>query len=221
MPPRDVPLPQLATMVDELGEKYIKSLLRLAQRGAWLEYRDSAIFPGARFRFTKNARQPMGFSYRSRRWNRRKHDLPDYVFTGRFRDSVLNRNPKTTVTDNVVSTKFSIFGGAMNLLSAKSGSMNAAEGKGLVQRTAHQRRSRTGKMVSVRAYSQRGFTRGAPSGRSYAEEWGYRPDEIAWVGRRTDQLGTALYNATAFNKKGNLRTNLRVTKANLKALIGV
>ncbi len=217
---RDLPLMQLATMVDDLSTKYITSLIKTAQRGAWYEYRDNRQYPGAAFRFSRQAKQAMGFSYRSAKHLKRKGNLPDYHFTGAMKASILQRQPKTSVAGNVVTTWFSIFGGAMNFLGAKHGSMNQANGKGLVTRTAHTRRGKFGKSVSVRSYQQRGFIRGAPSGKSYAEEWAYRPDEVAWVGRRTDELGTALYNATVFDKKGNLKTNPRVGKAALKKIIG-
>lgn len=217
---RNAPLAQLTAMTHDLSEKYIRNIVRLAQRAAWMEYRDNKVFPGAAFRFTKSAKGVMGFSHRSFKHDKRKGHLPDYVFTGRFRDAVLARNPKTSQEGAIVRTKFSIFGGVMNLLTAKSGVESSAQIKGLVKRYAHQRRAKSGNIVSVREYMQRGFIRGNPSGKSYAEEWGFRPEEVAWVGQRTDAIGTQLYNATAFDKNGNLRTNPRVTKANLRAIIG-
>ena len=220
MPASDAPLPQLTELVGDLSEKYLRNIHRLAQRGAWLEYRDSKVYPGAAFRFTHAAKPIMGFSYRTRRWVKRKNGTPDYVQTGSFRDQVLARAPKSRQSAGEVATKFSIFGGVLNTMVNRFGRKNAQEGKGLIQRNAYTRRGRNGATVSVRAYKQRGFTRGALSSQSEAEEWGYRPGEIISVQHRTDQLGAMLWRATAFDKKGRLRTNPRVTKANLRQLIG-
>ena len=211
-----------------------ESIIAKGQRQAWMIYRDGplrdrfCVGNGQRFGFSKRS---MGYAgnYRFRADNRlgkpganvpgsrgqiRKGNLPDYVFTGRFRDQLAKRGTKRVSTPQETRTRFSIFGGALNLLGSKRGNVSEVINQTRAMRTrpAHTRRDgRTGRTVSVRSYQQMAVKterKVTKSPRTYAEEWAYQPGETADVQKEADRL-ILLGFKNAIYKNGQIKTSIR------------
>jgi hypothetical protein len=209
-----------------------ESIIAKAHRQAWMIYRDGPL----RDRFRAGNGQRFGFSRRSARYagndqfradNRlgkpgarvpggqiRKGNLPDYVFTGRFRDQLAKRGTKRVSTTSETRTRFSIFGGALNLLGSQRGNISEviSQTRAMRTRPAHTRRDgRTGRTVSVRSYQQMAVKterKVTKSPRTYADEWAYRPGETASVQTDADRLILEGFK-TAIYKNGQLRPSIR------------
>lgn len=213
-----------------------ESIIAKGQRQAWMIYRDGPLRD--RFRAGNGARH--GFSKRSARYagtdnfradNRlgkpganvpgsrgqiRKGNLPDYVFTGRFRDQLAKRGTKRVSTPQETRTRFSIFGGALNLLSNQRGNISEviSQQRAMKTRPAHTRRDgRTGRTVSVRSYQQMAVTtvrKVTKSPRTYAEEWAYKPGETASVQKDADRLILEGFRSAIYDRRtGQIKTSIR------------
>jgi hypothetical protein len=195
----DDPLPDLTRLVDLLHPKEFRGHVAAAQKAAWIEWRGRSQYPGLAMRFSLN-RTPndYGFSSRSRRGSkyssRGNRTTPYYVNSGSFKRAVMQRRPKSAYGDASVTTRFTIFGGVLNMLGAPMQrgwqSTVTAQKVETVQRPAHFR-SVNGRPVRVRSYSQRKVTNtyeGGLSPRTYADEWNFRPDEVQWIASRTDTI---------------------------------
>lgn len=211
-----------------------ESIIAKAHRQAWMIYRNGPLRDrfragnGARYGFSRRSSAYIGTdSYRAdRRLGKpgarvpgtqiRKGDLPDYVFTGRFRDQLAKRGTKRVSTPSETRTRFSIFGGALNLLSNKRGNISEviSQQRAMKTRPAHTRRDgRTGRTVSVRSYQQMAVTtvrKVTKSPRTYAEEWAYRPGETADVQKDADRLILEGFRSAIYDRRtGQIKTSIR------------
>lgn len=220
--------------VRKVGRITDESIIAKAHRQAWMLYRDGPM----RDRFRPGNGQRFGFSKRSagyagndnfRADNRlgkpganvpgsrgqiRKGNLPNYVFTGRFRDQLAKRGTKRVSTTSETRTRFSIFGGALNLLGSQRGNISEviSHTRAMRTRPAHTRRDgRSGRTVSVRSYRQMAVKterKATKSPRTYADEWAYRPGETADVQKDADRLILEGFK-NAIYKNGQIKTSIR------------
>lgn len=224
-----VPLADLTRLVESMRSDVLQRDLRAAQRKALIQWRDTAARPGLRYRFTRDAHTAYGFANRTARYLGRyaadhgkdaagtfirKGALPDYVYTGRFRDSLVARKPKKG-KGATIATTFSVYGGALNLIGHQRGVTREESSRQTrtVQRQAHTRTGRNGGApVQVRAYNQRTtqitYSR-TPSARTYGQEWAIRPEEIAWVQVRSDAIFLEIFKKTRLKKDGTLTNGAR------------
>lgn len=225
----DEPLPDLTRLVDLLKPKEFRGHIAAAQKAAWLEWRGRSEYPGLAMRFSLN-RTPndYGFSARTRRGTggRRERTLPYYVNSGAFKRALMQRRPKSSYGDASVSTRFTIFGGVLNLLGAPMQrgwqSTVTAQKVETVQRYSYIRKVK-GRPVHVRAYTQRQVTNtyaGGLSSRTYADEWNFRPDEIVWIARRTDTILRERLARIGY-KNGSLRLKYRRRADEQEAASGI
>jgi hypothetical protein len=210
---RNVPLADLQNFVNQIKPELLERTMRATQRAAWLLWRDSPR--GMMERFGRG-RSKYAFSQRvpSRVRKDGKEHQQAYVTTGAFRASLTKRRPeKTKAAGNTISTRFSIFGGVLNLL-------GAAKQRGFISSTVSTtremetrgpfNRTRAGKTFVVRAHqfllikTKRTWTRAA---RTYRDEWEYRPWELAWVQKKSDQLFLERFRKTGLKKNGSLKKN--------------
>jgi hypothetical protein len=221
-----------------VGRKTDESIIAKAHRQAWMIYRDGPL----RERFRSGNGKAFGFSKRSiayagndvfREDNRlgkpgtrvpggriRKGNLPDYVFTGRFRDQLAKRGTRRASTPNETRTRFSIFGGALNLLGSQRGNISEviSQQRAMRTRPAHTRRDgRSGKTVSVRGYQQMAIKterKVTKSPRTYADEWAFMPGETDGVQKDADRLilegfRSAIYDPRTKQIKTTIRARMR------------
>lgn len=213
----DEPLPDLTRLVDLLHPKEFRGHIAAAQKASWLEWRERTKYPGLAMRFDiSKTPNDYGFSARMRRGTagKRERTLPYYVYTGSFKRALMRRKPKSTYSPSTVSTRFTIFGGVLNLLGAQQQrgwqTSITAQKVEQVQRYSHIRTVK-GKPVHVKAYTQRKVTNtysGGLSQKTYAEEWGFRHDEILWISRRTDEILRQRLSSIGY-KNGELRLKYR------------
>lgn len=213
----DEPLPDLTRLVELLQPKEFRGHIAAAQKAAWMEWKGRKEYPGLAMRFSQtNSPNPYGFSARAnrRRVKNAGDTLPFYTFSGSFKRSVMQRRPKTKYNSATVSTRFTIFGGVLNLLGQNTmrgwSSQVETEKIEKVQRTAHIRTVK-GRPVRVSAYTQNRRVRtysGGISNKTYAEEWGFRHDEILWISRRTDEILRDRLGRIGY-KNGELRLKYR------------
>lgn len=224
----NLPLADLTRLVESMKADLFERDLRAVQRAALIQWRDLSGAPGLGYRFTKSAHAAYGFSNRSLRYQGRyahnhaknddgkfirKGDLPDYVYTGRFRDSLRNRKPKKGKSA-YISTTLSIYGGALNVFGHQHGRLReviASETK-MVNKNAYTRRTRNGGSTHVRAYTQRAVVQTAtitPAPQSYKDEWRIRPAETLWVQQRSDALFLARFKSMRLNRDGTLKDSAR------------
>ena len=222
-----------------VGRSTDESIIAKGQRQAWMIYRDGPL----RDRFRSGNGQRYGFSRRSiayagndrfRANNKvgkpgrnlpgthgqiRKGNLPDYVFTGRFRDQLAKRQTKRVSTPQETRTRFSIFGGVLNFLGNQHGNISEIIDRERVRltRSAYTRRGPGGKSVSVRGYTQMGYKttrKVTKSPRTYADEWAYQPQEVAGVQKDADRLilegfRSAIYDRRTGQIKPSIRARMR------------
>lgn len=220
--------------VRKVGRITDESIIAKAHRQAWMIYRDGPL----RDRFRPGNGRTLGFSKRSmgyagndqfRADNRigkpgsrvpgkgiRKGNLPDYVFIGRFRDQLAKRGTKRVSTPNETRTRFSIFGGALNLLGSQRGNISEviSQTRAMRTRPAHTRRDgRSGRTVSVRSYQQMAVKterKVTKSPRTYADEWAYQPGETASVQKDADRLILEGFRSAIYNRRtGQIKTSIR------------
>jgi hypothetical protein len=219
-----------------VGRRADETIIAKGQRQAWMIYRDGPLRDrfragnGARHGFSKRSHQyagndafradnrlgKPGYNVPGSRGHIRKGNLPDYVFTGRFRGALEKRKARRISTPGETVTRFSIFGGALNLLGAHRGKISEviSSDRKLVTRPAHRRRNpRTGGVVNVRGYQQMSVktTRTVTkSPRTYAEEWAYKPGETAQVQRDADRLILEGFRSAIYDPRtGQIRSSVR------------
>lgn len=225
----DSPLPDLTRLVELLQPKEFRGHIAAAQKAAWNEWKARSQYPGLAMRFSLS-RTPndYGFSARMRRGSQGRRDraLPFYVYTGAFKRAVMQRRPKSRYDSMSVSTRFTIFGGVLNLLGTPQqrgwSSQVESEKVERVQRSAHYRMVK-GRPVSVSAYTQNQRTRTYASGlsnKTYSEEWAFRDDEILWISRRTDTILRERLTRIGY-KNGALRLKYRRRAEEAEAANGV
>lgn len=226
----EVVLRDLSEVVDQIRVEVIERNTKRAQKQAWLSWRDRKQYPGLRHRFSRGTREQYGFSERDPRYTRRrvagtsfwdrarsyveKGALPPYVYTGRFRNSLLRRKPKTPrdSAGGMITTRFTIFGGVLNLLGAdkQRGLLRWREEitREIRWRGPYTRRSRNGGQHIVRRhqflYRSTEIT-STPSPKTYAEEWAFQEGEVAWVRSEVDRVRQELLQKAVFTKKGKLK----------------
>ena len=183
--PLTAPWPQLAAMAQELKDGILTRIVKAGMRAGLTRWRDEFI----PLRFSHAAHSLYGFANRSVSYSKRrlkgsngvyKGNLPDFVFTGRFRDSLLKRNPKAINDSAYFATyKFSIFGGVMNAIGDKRGYINEITSREKVTETV---KAHTRKGVTVRPHQRTGYRKTwkiTASPRTYAQEWALTPAERA------------------------------------------
>jgi hypothetical protein len=181
--PVNAPWPQLAAMAQDLRGGILTRIVRAGMRQGLTEWRDKYV----PLRFSHAAKSIYGFSNRSAPYAKRrvknqrsvfKGSLPDYVYTGKFRDSLLKRKPRTKATDGGIATgRFSIFGGAVNLLGQFKGSISEVTRTERITETVKQHR-RSGHVVrSHRRTGYRKVWKTTLSPKTYAEEWAVTASE--------------------------------------------
>jgi hypothetical protein len=145
-----------------------------------------------------------------------KGDLPDYVYTGAGKRQVMGYKPKVSYSENEVKSKRSIHMNALNALKSDKQRgwtvlRETVETK-TVTRRAHTRRSRNGTPVAVRSYQQTAHVfrwSGTLSNKTYAQEWAFKPEEVAQVSRRADEILAEALRKIGYDKKGKLRLGFR------------
>lgn len=217
-----------------VGKITDEGIVARAHRQAWILYRDGPL----RDRFQTGNGKKYGFSRRSfdyagndkyRSDSRlgkpgrrvagtqiRKGDLPDYVFTGRFRNQLAKRKTKRVSTPQETRTRFSIGGSVMNVLGSQRGNISEiiSQTRAMRTRPAHTRRDgRSGKTVSVRSYQQMAVKidrKVTKSPRTYADEWAYRPGETESVQRDADRLVLEGFRSAIYDKRtGRIKMSIR------------
>jgi hypothetical protein len=210
---RNVPLADLQNFVSQIKPELFERTMRATQRAAWLLWRDSP--QGMMERFGRG-RSKYAFSQRMPSRNRSdgKQHQQAYVTSGAFRASLAKRKPeKTKANGNLISTRFSIFGGVLNVLGAakQRGFISSAISttreivtRGPFNRTINgaTRIVKAHQMTLVK--TKRTWTRSA---RTYRDEWEYRPWELEWVQKKSDQLFLERFRKTGLRKNGTLKKN--------------
>jgi len=222
-PLADVPLAELTMFVRFFDPKKLSGLIKAAQQQAWAEYSEGPLVD--RFKQVGFPNR-LGFAKRSFRYQQRythsdpnvphakKSGSPHFVYTGRGRDQVLKRGAKTTRNESYVSTRKSIFFNALNALGSQRGVLTETQivERKEVTRPAHVRRSKNGKLVSVRAYRQmtgRPVYKSTPAQKTYAEEWAFRQEEVNAVKKRADELLEQAIRVKGFTRRGALKKKFR------------
>jgi hypothetical protein len=195
--PLTAPWPQLAAFAQDLDQGILTRILKAGMRAGLTRWRDEYI----PLRFSPAAHSLYGFSNRSISYSKRrlkgsngifKGTLPDYVYTGRFRDALLKRKPKAVRGTSEIAYNFSIFGGAMNLLSAKRGYISEVTSR---ERITENIKAHTRNGAPVRAHTRTGYRKTwkiTTSPRTYAEEWALTAKEkaaaVALVNQETRRI---------------------------------
>lgn len=211
------PLIDLPALLAALKDEYLAKWTKKAQRQSLVEWRDNTQPPGVRARFLESGADYYDQSDRSFKYRKRKGFLPNYVYTGRLREQLMKRRPVSPKTGNTdVVSRFSLMGGALNLLNGST--MKGFRGtytvvvKELVRVRAHHRVSRLGKGYDVRAYTQTQThkrTNGTVSNKTYAEEFQIATGDKLWINRRTEQLREQIIRKAVLTKGGGLRRGAR------------
>jgi hypothetical protein len=179
------PWPQLAAMTKDLKDGILTRILKAGMRSGLTKWRDKYV----PLRFSKQAHNEYGFANRSVSYSKRrlkgskgvfKGALPDFVYTGRLRDSLLKRKPRATKSETgSISYKYSIFGGVMNLLGGQRGYFREVTStKRQVKKVKpHMRRgspvSGHDRVVMAKTWEI------SLSPKTYAQEWALTPQEHA------------------------------------------
>ena len=169
----------LAAFAEQLKQGALIRIMKAGMRKGMYEWRDKYI----PLRFSHAAHSIYGFSNRSTPYAKRriknqkgvfKGSLPDYVYTGKFRDQLLVRKPKTKEAEvGAATVRFTIYGGAMNLLGQDKmrGYIAEVVSRQRITETVkqHTRRGRV-----VRSHQRTGFRKTwktTMSPRTYRDEW--------------------------------------------------
>lgn len=218
------------------GRTTDESIIVKAHRAAWGIYREGTL----RDRFSMGNRQRFKFSSRDMRYDGdasaraniktgkagrnvpgtfgkvRKAQLPDYVFSGKFRDQVLKRKPRIRYDAGSVVSRFTIRGGPLNALKKQRGyiKQNVIKTHMTKDRAPHMRNDpRIGRKVSVRGYrqviTQTKYT-GVLSAWTYAQEWQFQPWEVNQVNDDTKKLIVEGFRTAIYDKRTKkIRTSVR------------
>lgn len=209
------PLKDLTAQLVLFRDQYLYRWMRSAQKRAVIAWRDRREYPGLAFRFSDEGKRRYGFSDRTGRYDNSKHYAPDYVNTGRFRDALLARQPKSVNTGgDTVITRFSIFGGALNLMGSQRGVVNEVRKveRKRVQKLAHQRRTKTGKTVNVRGYEQWSTfvnIERTHAARTYRDEWSLTAADLAWIADETSANFRATITGGKLTSRGFVSASAR------------
>lgn len=209
-------LRDLTALFKEVKEKKLATWMRKAQKWAVLEWRDRTKGPGVMARFTAAGAEYYGFSARRFLYRQKKHFKPDYFFSGAFMKSLQVRKPRSTNGGSTVSTRFSIFGGALNLIGSMHGLKEETTRR--VRMEIHvpsywRRRPRGAiKAVHVRAYDQMATVKQVhrvESPRTYKDEFALTEKDAAFIAQRTDERFREIFRASALTKAGVLKKSTR------------
>lgn len=208
-------LPDLQHLVDQLrGDVFARWMAR-AQKGALIEWRDRTTAPGLAARFTFAGNDFYGFrSQHGRSYFVQKGRLPDYVKTGRLRDMMKARLPRTVRGTGDVTTRLAYGGGALNFLTA-------------IGPVIGEHKEVTRIPVTVAGYSYKHHRSGAivvvashpgtrkrirwvyeRSTESFADAFGKFDRDRPWIANRVGELFLAIFRAAALTKRGELRSSV-------------
>ncbi len=222
----DVPMPAITEAIELLRDDLLYRWRRQSQKRALLRWRDRTQPPGVMARFLPGGKPYYHFSDRRFKYRKGKGYLPDYVKTGRFRDALKTRNPKSMNTGGTeVITKLSIDGGPLNALSNIKGVQREVVTKErvLIHRraytaTRHYRSANSQHLhsatatVSVRAYDQHQMKfvhKRTPAIRSYRDEFQMTPQDEMLIREYNDEEFKATVRAHAFTKNGKAKKSVR------------
>ncbi len=213
------PLKDLTATLTLFRDEYLYRWMRAAQKAAVVSWRDRREFPGAAARFTHDGGRAYGFSNRTGFYDQSKGYAPDYVNTGRFRDAVLSRKPKSANTGgDTVITRFSIFGGALNLIGNLHGVVSQVRKieRKRVQRRAYTRvqkhGAQAGKTQHVAGYEQWSTfvnVERTHAPLSYSQEFALREADYAWIAAETSANFRAIITSGKLTPRGFVSAGAR------------
>jgi hypothetical protein len=210
------PLPDLQRFVDQLrGDLFARWMAR-AQKGALLEWRDRAIAPGLAARFTFAGNDFYGYrGQHGRSYFVQKGRLPDYVKTGRFRDMLAKRKPRTIRGSKAdVTTRLAYGGGALNFLTNIGpvvGEHKEVTRVPIVVDGYAYKHFKTGKIVVVASHSEtRRRVRWVyeRSSESFADAFGKFDRDRPWIANRVTELFQVIFQRAALTKGGQVRSSV-------------
>ncbi len=206
-------LPDLEALVAQMKAGFFSRLMRAAQKQALTEWRDRREAPGLAARFTDAGHTFYGFGQRWGHYWLKKGSLPDFVKTGRLRDTVLKRKPKSKNAGGTdVVSRIAYGGGALNFLVNVGGITNISrvtERVPIVVAGYAYKHHKTGSIVSVAGHAatrKRIRTVVTRSSRSYADEYGDFTRDRPWIAQRVGEVFGELFKRTALTKGGQLKS---------------
>lgn len=212
----DLPMPDLQSLVADILPALTERWVRAGQRAAWRSWRDDPKGMGARF---DRRLQSSLYKFSDRKPSRNRSVL-DYVYTGAFRRSLAKRNPtRGRDPGGAIATRFSIFGGVLNAL-GQDRMRGVTARREIVESTTMQFPASTRRLPSGQTVPVAGFTRTqhvrrtewTHAAQTYAQEWAFRPFELADVKARADAEITARFRRSALRRVGGrlvLRDSVR------------
>lgn len=208
------PLPDLQRLVDQLRGDLFARWMGRAQKGALIEWRDRTQAPGLAARFTFAGNDFYGFrGHNGRSYFVQKGRLPDYVKTGRLRDMLAKRKPRTIRGSKAdVTTRLAYGGGALNFL-ANIGPILSEHKEvtrvPIVVAGYAYKHHKSAKIVVVPAHpSTRRRIRWVyeRSSESYADAFGRFDRDRPWIANRVGELFLVIFQRAALTKGGQLRS---------------
>lgn len=207
-------LPDLERLVLQMKDTLFARLMRRAQKAALAEWRDRTTAPGLAARFTDAGAKVYGYGERGRYYYGHKGMLPDYVKTGRLRDMLLKRKPRSSnAGGDDVRTRIAYGGGVLNFLTTIGPVISEKREVTRVAITIDAytyKHHKTGALVSVAAYpSTRRRIRYAyqRASESYAAAFGRFDRDRPWIAKRVDELFLLMFRRLALKPDGTLKTS--------------
>ncbi len=200
--------PDLDRLVTQLRGDLFVRWMKQAQKAALIEWRDRTEAPGLAARFTKTGDGFYNFTPRTKKYNRRKGGLPDFVYTTGLREMIKSREPKSLNNGNVEAiTRIKFGGGALNFLTAVK-KMVGFSITVLASKTHIKAYFRKGK--SVRGYEgtrKRRRINKQLGAVSYADEYGRLDKDIPWLRAKVLENFNRIFRRAALTKRGTLKSN--------------
>lgn len=216
-----------------------KRWTRAAQRETWKEYQNRSGDLGLAARFEQTAEdlgstRPGHFAQYGLGlygWSARRHMIPRrathfaghvsrrpnrpaFVHSGAMKAELMKRKARTRITGGQVRSKVSIYHRSINFWGAKRGIsrmdirkeyvtylMTVYTGPGGAANKAGPEKVWVSRLVDQ--------TMTQPAAQTYADEWAYKPKEIAWMITRAEALLRARVVKGVFDRKGNVKTKYR------------
>ncbi|MES2340006.1 MAG: hypothetical protein V4537_18080 [Pseudomonadota bacterium] len=214
------PLPDLERFVDQLrGDLFARWMAR-AQKGALIEWRDRTTAPGLAARFTFAGNDFYGYHGQdhdvgSRGYMQKKGFLPVYVKTGRLRDMLAKRKPRTIRGSKAdVTTRLAYGGGALNFLSNIGPILNSHRETTRVPIVVAGYSYKHHKTATIVVVPGHAATRKRirlvveRSSESFADAFGRFDRDRPWIAARVPELFMKIYERAALTKGGTLRSSV-------------
>jgi hypothetical protein len=210
---RRIRFADLGGLVAQLRSNIFRRWMSLAQKRALIWWQQRRQAPGLLARFTKSGNAFYGFAKRASSYRRRKGNLPDFIFTGRLRDALMQRKPVSLHGGQVVRTVLKIGGGSLNFLKNKVplravpstigyvttqvGAYTRTTPRGTAQVVSHRRRV---------PHATRNPP--VPAGRSYGEEFSDLSKDMQAIQTRVMVEFRRIVARMAYTKRGGLRSSV-------------